>query len=124
MSVALTPARDRPGKGIAETREINSGVFNWRNITMLTKTKIVLGAVLLAGFATAASAQQMSVEPFGRPGVSAPSDRYYDDEPGVGIAVAPGATRSRNVVRERDDFTGSAPRGGYTDRYADQPGNQ
>jgi hypothetical protein len=92
---------------------------------MLTRTKIALGAALFAGFATAASAQQVTVEPFGGPTVyadPAPYGGYYDDEPSVGIAVAPGA-RSRNIVRERDDFTGIAPRS-RSDRYSDTPGNQ
>jgi len=92
---------------------------------MLTKTKIALSSMLIFGFASAASAQQIVVEPFAGSNGYTDTAPYADsyDEPGVGVTVAPGTTRSRNVVRERDDFTGSAPRSRGS-RYSDMPGNQ
>lgn len=89
---------------------------------MLTKTKIALSSALIFGFASAAVAQQMGVDP------SVGSRGYVESAPftndqRLGGNVAPGFNdRSGNAMRDRDDFTGSAPRD-TNSRYADQPGN-
>ena len=88
---------------------------------MLTKTKIALSSLLIFGFASAASAQQVVVEPFAGSRSFADTAPFADDDD---VVVAPRfGERSGIVVRERDDFTGFAPRSRGS-RYSDMPGNQ
>ena len=86
---------------------------------MLTKTKIALSSALIVGFASAAVAQQSSIDARVAPRVYvSPAPYLYYGVPGVGVVFAPSYDRLQNVDRARDDFTGYSPR-----NYSDTPGN-